>query len=429
MQGLQLSMDLKHPNVASFTCAAKSKHTLFVFEELATGGDLFSLIYRRTRFEEHEIQWMLSQVLKGVEYLHNQDIVHKDIKSENVLAMTCPESCHRLALTDFGHASKVGVKRAAVGTRGWQAPEVLQADAYHGKPIDMWSIGILAVYMLCGYKEVQSLDALEDALRDDPYLKDINLDGIYKEINSSRNESADNHQVREHFIARCLNVNQKNRVSAEAALTHPWLNGTAEQVRKHRARHEKNKTSWKPQQAKQKQPILRLYDVEEAEKRRTEILARLKEKVAEDTFGPLPVPSKKRTADFSFDTEVVSHYFVNNNKDPNQKQPDPYPGMTSHDGKTKSPSQFCKDMNPHERRREFGGKGRTYSGLAKPIDLKKHFTRSAAELKAHQEMDDLRDEIRQEEWEMQQKKRAKEIYDSNGDAWDASPSRKKRKVA
>lgn len=90
-RALKLMTLLDHPNIASFRTAYKSRHTLFVFEELAAGGDLFSLVIESVRLQEFEVRWILRQILLGLEHLHTKGIAHRDIKLENVLLCVCPE--------------------------------------------------------------------------------------------------------------------------------------------------------------------------------------------------------------------------------------------------------------------------------------------------------------------------------------------------
>lgn len=82
---------LDHPNISSFKRAYKSQHTLFVFEELSAGGDLFSLVNGSIRLTELEIRWIMRQILVGLEYLHARSVAHRDIKLENVLLCVCPK--------------------------------------------------------------------------------------------------------------------------------------------------------------------------------------------------------------------------------------------------------------------------------------------------------------------------------------------------
>lgn len=116
--------DIVQPHLSSFRRAYKSPSTLYVFEDLGTGGDLFSLIIRESIFSENGAKWMVRQILKGVAYMHEKGVVHRDLKPENILCAVWPSPQSRLVITDFGHAAIVGPHRMRgnVGTPEYQAP-------------------------------------------------------------------------------------------------------------------------------------------------------------------------------------------------------------------------------------------------------------------------------------------------------------------
>lgn len=116
--------DMAQPNIAAFRGAYKSRSTLYVFEDLATGGDLFSLMVRVRQFTESDVRWMVRQVVHAVAYMHEKGVVHRDLKLENILCAICPRPGHRLVVTDFGHFGLVGCDQmnSVMGTAGWQAP-------------------------------------------------------------------------------------------------------------------------------------------------------------------------------------------------------------------------------------------------------------------------------------------------------------------
>jgi serine/threonine protein kinase len=132
--------DLDHPNIVHLEKVFWSESTLFIFQELITGGDLFSyVIYREVRLLDPEVAVILMQILKGVEYLHDCDIVHRDLKPDNILISTSTDAPLRIIITDFGgcrrlesnntpeRSSNIPQKRmhTFVGTTGYFAPFVL----------------------------------------------------------------------------------------------------------------------------------------------------------------------------------------------------------------------------------------------------------------------------------------------------------------
>ena len=96
----------------------------YIFTELATGGDLFSLLTRCQAFSELEVRWIIHQVLRGVVYIHNKGITHRDIKPENILCAVAPQSAYRIVLSDFGDSAitSSGRIRSEVGTSFYRAP-------------------------------------------------------------------------------------------------------------------------------------------------------------------------------------------------------------------------------------------------------------------------------------------------------------------
>lgn len=236
MRSVFLGPQIEHPNVTSFERAYKSPYSVYVFEELASGGDLFALMNRVGEFKDLEVRWMMCQILKGLAYLHIKGVAHRDIKLENVLCMVCPKPAHRLAITDFGHAGLMakGRRRSMCGTLGLQAPEQLTNDGSHDVAVDMWAVGIVAVQLLAGNAEMQTLEDLEHSLPADP--QNIDLDKIFSELRRVRNfrswtdsehrrEPTDRtlSESAEDFVRRCLRIDERERMTASEALNHPWM--------------------------------------------------------------------------------------------------------------------------------------------------------------------------------------------------------------
>lgn len=111
--------------------------------------DLFDFIELRTDMTEYEAKLIFKQVVSGIKHLHNNGIVHRDIKDENVII----DNKGFVKIIDFGSAAyvKSGPFDVFVGTIDYAAPEVLGGDPYEGKPQDVWATGILLYTIV--YKE------------------------------------------------------------------------------------------------------------------------------------------------------------------------------------------------------------------------------------------------------------------------------------
>ncbi|EJS41789.1 psk2p [Saccharomyces arboricola H-6] len=111
--------------------------------------DLFDVIEFKKDMVEHEAKLVFKQVVASIKHLHDQGIVHRDIKDENVIV-----DCHGFVkLIDFGSAAyiKSGPFDVFVGTMDYAAPEVLGGSSYKGKPQDIWALGVLLYTII--YKE------------------------------------------------------------------------------------------------------------------------------------------------------------------------------------------------------------------------------------------------------------------------------------
>lgn len=186
--------------------------------ELCTGGELFDKIVEKTSkgsgcFSELEAARMLHQLLEAVSYLHQNNIVHRDIKPENILFETKDEDSD-IKLIDFGlarkHKSREAPMTTIVGTPYYLAPEVL-AKSYD-KAVDLWSIGVIAYILLCGYppfngasnKEVYA--SVKRGLYHFPLAEWGHVSHAAKD-----------------FVVRLLQTDPRCRMTAEQALSHPWI--------------------------------------------------------------------------------------------------------------------------------------------------------------------------------------------------------------
>ncbi|GJN66574.1 hypothetical protein PLIIFM63780_004042 [Purpureocillium lilacinum] len=128
LQEADVLRQLQHPNIVPYVDAIISPYTLYTFTELATGGDLWSFIYRHGKGDaigEYETRVIARQVVRGLQYLHTKGVVHRDLKPENILLAYSPKiNCHRVMLSDFGAYAVPSRSRmvTCAGTPNYQAP-------------------------------------------------------------------------------------------------------------------------------------------------------------------------------------------------------------------------------------------------------------------------------------------------------------------
>lgn len=146
---------LQHPNIVRYVGIARDDDALYIFLEYVPGGSIASLLDRFGAFEESVAAVYASQIAVGLDYLHSQRTVHRDVKGANILV----EKSGRIKLADFGMAKQIVEQMATAapgrggdamaGSAFWMAPEVVKQQT-HGAPADVWSVGCVVIEMLTG---------------------------------------------------------------------------------------------------------------------------------------------------------------------------------------------------------------------------------------------------------------------------------------
>ncbi|GAB4815162.1 hypothetical protein N2152v2_002208 [Parachlorella kessleri] len=215
MNEVELLKNLNHKNIVKYLGSCRTKTHLYIILEYMENGAL-STIIRANKFgpfPESLVAVYIQQVLQGLAYLHEQGVVHRDIKGANIL--TTKEGLVKLA--DFGVAAKLGEleaersagrEAAPVGTPYWMAPEVVELKSVT-TAADIWSVGCLAIELLTGnppYYDLQPMSALYNIVQDPhpPLPPDISM-GM------------------EDFLRKCFQKDPSGRPSARQLLQHSWI--------------------------------------------------------------------------------------------------------------------------------------------------------------------------------------------------------------
>ncbi|MES1904660.1 MAG: signal transducing kinase of the PAK [Paramarteilia canceri] len=162
VQEIQIMKALSHKNIVNFLDCFYESKLLTIAMELLDGGSL-TTVCDTIALRENHIAFILRECLKGLSYLHSQKIIHRDIKSDNILI----SKEGQIKLSDFGYcavlAKESEKRKTVVGTPYWMPPEVIQRKA-HDLTVDTWSLGITMIEMVDGEPPYMNLEPVSAML-------------------------------------------------------------------------------------------------------------------------------------------------------------------------------------------------------------------------------------------------------------------------
>lgn len=205
-----------HKNILTLVDYFETPNNLYLITDVARGDELFDRIYNKGSFYESDAVNIICSIASGVAYLHKHGIVHRDLKPENLLFRTMDEDSD-LLIADFGLSRIIDEERfrmltTTCGTPAYMAPEIFRKSG-HGKPVDVWAIGVITYFLLCGYtpfdhdssmEEMQAILDCDYAFEPEEYWEDVS------------EEAKD-------FISRCLQGEIEKRMTADECLAHKFL--------------------------------------------------------------------------------------------------------------------------------------------------------------------------------------------------------------
>ncbi|KAF1849691.1 uncharacterized protein K460DRAFT_2113 [Cucurbitaria berberidis CBS 394.84] len=203
---IDLLKNLNHPNIVKYNGFVRSSESLYIILEYCENGSLHSICKNFGKFPENLVALYMSQVLHGLLYLHEQGVIHRDIKGANIL--TTKEGLVKLA--DFGVATKQsGLDQSSVvGTPYWMAPEVIELSGATTSS-DIWSLGCTVIELIEGkppYHKLQPMQALFRIVNDEHPPIPGSASPLLRE-----------------FLMECFQKNPTLRISAKRLLKHPWI--------------------------------------------------------------------------------------------------------------------------------------------------------------------------------------------------------------
>uniref|UniRef100_A0A8C6T7Z6 Serine/threonine-protein kinase n=1 Tax=Neogobius melanostomus TaxID=47308 RepID=A0A8C6T7Z6_9GOBI len=204
--------NLHHPGIVNLECMFETPERVFVVME-KLHGDMLEMILssEKSKLPERITRFLVTQILVALRHLHFKNIVHCDLKPENVL-LASAEPFPQVKLCDFGFARIIGEKsfrRSVVGTPAYLAPEVLRSKGYN-RSLDMWSVGVIVYVSLSGTFPFNEDEDINDQIQNAAFMypptpwKDISTEAI-------------------DLINNLLQVKMRKRYSVDKCLSHPWL--------------------------------------------------------------------------------------------------------------------------------------------------------------------------------------------------------------
>jgi mitogen-activated protein kinase kinase kinase len=214
---ISLLRDLRHPNIVQYLGCSSSAEYLNIFLEYVPGGSVQTMLNSYGALPEPLVRSFVRQILNGLSYLHNRDIIHRDIKGANILV----DNKGTIKISDFGISKKLEASNILSGANNnkhrpslqgsvfWMAPEVVKQTSYTRKA-DIWSLGCLVVEMMTGTH---------------PFPDCTQLQAIFKIGGSKAAPTIPEHASEEAktFLAMTFEIDHMMRPSADELMLSPFL--------------------------------------------------------------------------------------------------------------------------------------------------------------------------------------------------------------
>ena len=214
---VDLIKQLSHPNIVKLIDSFETQESFYMVLEYIPNSDLINTILESKYYSEQDIGGVIHNLVSALQYLHSLDIVHRDVKVENVLVQKSKTGMKKLKLCDFGLATKMKDKKSMLktvcGTPIYMAPEVILQQGYDHK-VDLWAVGVVLYLLTLGTPPFSSPS------KDFNIIFDVIVEGNFKREGPAWNILSNEAQ---NLIQLLLEQEPSKRLSAEEVLNYPWV--------------------------------------------------------------------------------------------------------------------------------------------------------------------------------------------------------------
>ncbi|KAI8929629.1 kinase-like domain-containing protein [Entophlyctis helioformis] len=205
---------IQHPNIVRLYECYETRDKIYMQMEYVDGGELFDRIVNLGFYGEEDARSIVKNILEAVKYLHESGVVHRDLKPENLL-MASKDEHAEVKLADFGLSTLVdndSMLKTSCGTLTYcVCTEILRGEKY-GKPVDLWSIGVISYILLSGYPPFWD--------KDEASMMELTLRGKFTFFSPDWDEISD---TAKDFITKTIQVDANTRLTAQQAVQHKWI--------------------------------------------------------------------------------------------------------------------------------------------------------------------------------------------------------------
>ena len=219
-EGLKTEIDIlkvaKHPNIVQFYDYFEDINYIFIVMEYLKGGTLDEYLKKNHwKISENAVMKIVTQISKGLIYLNQFGIIHRDLKLNNIMFNNLEGEEINIKIMDFGLSKILGPfekAKESCGTLSYIAPEIILRKPYNSQ-VDVWSLGVLVYYILS--KE------LPFDLPNNNFKEICNVI-LTKKLTFSEKFNDKSQEVKD-FISKCLIRDPEKRMTIEEVLNHKWL--------------------------------------------------------------------------------------------------------------------------------------------------------------------------------------------------------------